>query len=956
MVVTVEELGGPTRRRYASTGIGVASRSVHGRQTEIRRLVEAVMGLATGGGRVTLVEGTAGLGKSRLVDVAMSLARVLGIAVARGTSNDLGRPQPMAPLLEALRDSSPPVLGVTDPESAREPDRDRLRLVNDLEATLRRTSADRPVLIALDDMQWADPSTTAAVKTLIGRLAPDPIMWMLCLRPSPSSRTLRALVSDLRASRTTVLQLEPLTSAAVEALATDVTGAPPDGALLALLDKCGGNPYMVMELLSTLAARGELVVDTEGARLRPVGPTIGPHRPLGRLLAAVSPATQQLLAVAAVLGQSFDFAAVASVMNRPVAELVPAVQEAVAADLVVEEGVRLGFPHALVRETLYAGMPLGIRRSLHRKAADALLATGGSILDAAAHAIHGAEAGDLGAARLLMGASDEIAVGDPSRAADLRLGAVDLMPDADDRQQQTLAEAILLLFRAGRSAEAEQLAGTALRAGLPAELEVRIRLRLAEPLADNGLPASALHHVRAALDLPDLETSAKADLCAAESTAHLTSGDLDAALRTGEHAVKFSRTSGSARSTGNALLALGAAERVQGDYSRSLDLVEEAATLLVPNAAEARCAEPRWVRGDTLTALDRFDEASAAFEAALRSEADHKTALMDVFGLACRARLLLHRGNLRSAASEAESGLIRAAELDLWTYTPELNAVLAEASAYLGQFRRARNSLRRGFDLVDDMGGLAAQHLTWATAVVDELAGEDPLRVVKHAAPLYRRDRGQQPDLAFDPMAAPFLVGIAMRAGDEGLATTAAAAADSLSRLNGNVISVVAAGLQAASLLTDDAEGLVEAARAFRSSPRPLSRARADEDAARLLLRGRRNGQAVEHLNSALAGYERSGAVAPAGRVREQLAAVTSISTKQSNQRPKFGWASLTPAELRVARLAATGLTNRDIAAELDLSPHTVESHLRHAFHKLDIRSRVELTRVVLSQERDEPH
>jgi DNA-binding CsgD family transcriptional regulator len=59
----------------------------------------------------------------------------------------------------------------------------------------------------------------------------------------------------------------------------------------------------------------------------------------------------------------------------------------------------------------------------------------------------------------------------------------------------------------------------------------------------------------------------------------------------------------------------------------------------------------------------------------------------------------------------------------------------------------------------------------------------------------------------------------------------------------------------------------------------------------------------------------------------------------------------MTAAELRVARLAATGLTNRAIAGELDLSPHTVESHLRHAFHKLDVRSRVELTRVVLIRE-----
>jgi DNA-binding CsgD family transcriptional regulator len=85
-----------------------------------------------------------------------------------------------------------------------------------------------------------------------------------------------------------------------------------------------------------------------------------------------------------------------------------------------------------------------------------------------------------------------------------------------------------------------------------------------------------------------------------------------------------------------------------------------------------------------------------------------------------------------------------------------------------------------------------------------------------------------------------------------------------------------------------------------------------------------------------------------AGRPARETAAE---EARPSGHRPTFGWASLTDAELRVARLAASGLTNRLIADELSLSRHTVESHLRHAFRKLDIRSRVELTRAVLSHE-----
>jgi DNA-binding CsgD family transcriptional regulator len=91
-------------------------------------------------------------------------------------------------------------------------------------------------------------------------------------------------------------------------------------------------------------------------------------------------------------------------------------------------------------------------------------------------------------------------------------------------------------------------------------------------------------------------------------------------------------------------------------------------------------------------------------------------------------------------------------------------------------------------------------------------------------------------------------------------------------------------------------------------------------------------------------------AAAPA-RTRSALEPAARIGKRLAGQadRPAFGWDSLTEAELRVARLAARALTNREIADQLRLSPHTVESHLRHAFRKLDIRSRVELTRAVLT-------
>jgi DNA-binding CsgD family transcriptional regulator len=314
--------------------------------------------------------------------------------------------------------------------------------------------------------------------------------------------------------------------------------------------------------------------------------------------------------------------------------------------------------------------------------------------------------------------------------------------------------------------------------------------------------------------------------------------------------------------------------------------------------------------------------------------------------------LQLHRGRLDDAVAEGNAGLIRAEELESWTQVPELCAVLAEAYAYRGEFGPGRRQLRRGVSMVDEPSSVGAQRLAWATAVLDETAGEDPSRVLADLASAC----DQLPDglqvLAFDPMAGPFLVGLATRANDAERAGTAAEATGSLGRINSGVISFDAAATQAGGLLDDDVDRLVAAARAFGASPRPLARARAAEDAAGALQQRSRRAEAVEQLELALAEYDGAGAVALTQRVRERLTDVTSTAGEVPAIRPPaFGWASMTAAELRVARLAATGLTNRAVADELDLSPHTVESHLRHAFRKLDVRSRVELTRVVLTRE-----
>lgn len=303
-------------------GAATPHRSLHGRQTEVRRLGESVMAVAAGHGCVIVVEGTAGLGKSTLVSETVTCAEPLGIGVASGVADEFHRMSPLAPLLAALRACSPPLLGDAKFDPAHVLDHEPSWLIDQLEAALRRTAFQQPVLITLDDMQWADSLTVIALRALTERLSASPIMWLLSRRPWPSTPTGDTLFSDLVAAGAIPLSLAPLEPAAVARVAGDLLGAPPDGALLGLLDKCAGNPAVVVDLLMTLAEHEELIVDAAHARLLPGSL----QQRLRGWLTALEPPTRQLLDVASVFGRTFDLPSVAKVLHRRVAELLPAVR------------------------------------------------------------------------------------------------------------------------------------------------------------------------------------------------------------------------------------------------------------------------------------------------------------------------------------------------------------------------------------------------------------------------------------------------------------------------------------------------------------------------------------------------------------------------------------------------------------------------------------------------------
>ena len=179
-------------------------------------------------------------------------------------------------------------------------------------------------------------------------------------------------------------------------------------------------------------------------------------------------------------------------------------------------------------------------------------------------------------------------------------------------------------------------------------------------------------------------------------------------------------------------------------------------------------------------------------------------------------------------------------------------------------------------------------------------------------------------------------------------------AAQRRAQLNPQVRSMAAAAAHARGLLDHSRKDLAEAVALYEGGPRPLAYAAALEDLAVAIVDEGNRGdsdQEVEVLGLALEVYSRVGAAWDAGRVRGRLRALGVRRRLVAVQRPARGWAALTDSELTVARLVAQGLTNREVAERLFVSQHTVSGHLRHVFAKLDVTSRVELTRLATAHD-----
>ena len=954
---------------------------LYGRDDELAVVRDWLRRVGAGRGGVAVLEGSAGIGKSRMLTEAAELATRDGFVVASARADQLGGVAPLAALLDSFRDCEPPLVTVDDMAGLAELADQRFWLLDRLRTALEKQAGRRPVLVTVDDLQWAEPATLWAVGALATQLTAVPVGWLLARRGAPVGDELAALLAKLAGQEQVGIGLGPLSQDAAGALAGDLLGRTPDQPLLDLVRRAEGNPFLVVE-----AVRCASVEDGpgDGGGDAGVGEQVGgPARlPAGfapsarSRLSGLDPDGRRLLEVGAVFGRRFTLREVSVMLGQPVVALMPATRELVQGGVLLEDGERLVFAHDLLWQAVYEDLPVAARRALHRDAATALLTTGAPPLDVAGHLLEGADTGDSEAVGLLLRAARDAASRSPGTASDLYARVLELAPGPGPEHTKALVEAVPVLVRAGRLDQMQEIAERALEASLDPVSQADIRYAVSVGEALSGHYGEALAESRAALAELGVEPDAgPLDSGASESTrpghsgavpaggpdaasALLRSvealylamtGKVELAVTAAQAAVSAGERTGQPTAVTMGLPAEAIAQRLAGRFADGASLAEQAARRADREAPATRLLQPRRWHAWLLTALDRFEEADAAY---LRSRRE-----MDSLGLgvlvhvwhAHRAGLRLAAGRLDESVAEGEAAVAVAEELRLAALLPTALALLARVAVARGDIAQAGEIVARAPARDDSVYEL---ELDLARGLVVDAAG-DPRGAVEQMSPIWSAFTDHFGILALTPPAAPMLVRIALRAGDRDRAVLAADAGARLAALNPQVASIVGAARHAAGLLDNDVDLLMRAVEDFRKSPRPLPRAAAYEDAGTTLVVRSGRADALPYLDQALRLYVAADATGDADRVRRSLRELGVHHHRVPPARPRTGWESLSTSERRVARLVATGLTNRAVADQLYLSRHTVDSHLRHIFAKLGINTRVELTRVVVEHEPD---
>jgi len=890
-----------------------------GRDPECARLESLIGATRESGGTALVLRGVPGAGKSALLDFAAE--RAGGFKVLRGAGIPgeaevafAGALEVLRPVLDRLGELPGPqraaLAGALGLAPAME--RDRFLVGAAVLALLLLVSAERPVLVCVDDVHWLDASSLDALVFAGRRLAGAPAAMILAVRGEP--------VHALDAAGLEELPVEPLDREATGLLASRLIGhAYAAGRVDEIFRRTQGLPLAITEL-------GRLDDLEEGVDA-PVPISSLVERAYARGVEAASEAVRALLLLAAA-DDSGDLATVlaaAEVLDIPAT----AVEGAEELGLIEIADGRIRFRHPLVRSAIYQSATAPLRRSAHRALAACLSGDWQADRRAWHRAAGVAGAHEDVAADLAAMAERAHARSGYAVAARALERAAYLTPAPERRAERAIAAADAY-WRAGRGERAEKLLTGAITQTPDAALRADAEHLLGRLAHFRGDPLAARHIlVAAALHIEQLDRGRAADLMASALHSSWFCGRPGLVRETALTAARLATADGVNRDarlnamTGAALMISERTEAAEPYLRRSIELATPAEALVIAYAANSHgwLCEYRAAREAAARALDvaheQGAEGSVAFASELLSEYQCTLGEFD-------------------AAGAVWTDTVRAGEA---TRQPQ---VIAWSRLHAGFIAANRGGVEEAVRLVDSARQLdvplwfiGADAPAWVLGT-SALARGDGEAAVKLLA---STDLG-----VCQANYTPWTVGADLveayaRAGRPALA---AAALDELAPH---------AHQAWARAALDRAQGVAAVEDAFDA---PLERAvasfaglgvRLEEARSRLchgerLRRAGRRVQARAQLRAALALFEHMGCAPWADRVEGELRASGETLRARDQGTPVD---HLTPQELQVATLAAAGLSNKEAAARLFLSVKTIEAHLHRTYRKLGVRSRAEL-------------
>jgi DNA-binding CsgD family transcriptional regulator len=931
---------GPSTGLFDVGGQRLANPPIRGRAGELKVIGALVTALARRRGGALVIEGPPGIGKSRLLTEVMALADKCGVRTLFGEAFEYQQTVPFFSLFMATLAADPPV-GDADALRRMGGSADlRYWVVHDLADAIHAAAAQTPLAIVLEDVHWADNGTLLALRSLATTRPDVAVLWVLTARTGAGGPAVQETLSVLHRADAAFVRVAAMSPGAVADMVCDAVRANADESLLNLAAKAHGNPFLVGELVGGLGEEGRLNVS--GGRAVASGDALPRRLGAGmqQRLDLLSPDAGEVVRVAAVLPDRFSVGLVAAMLERQPASLMSAVEEAVRADLLVEDDEQLRFRHDLLREATRQSLPQSLRRAMERQAASIMLSMGAAPAEVATQLARSAEPGDREAISALRQAAQAVGHSDASAAADLSKRALELLPADGADHGLLVAETVELLNRASRYEEAEELAVAALSEVASPQEEAEIRLRLAT--LNKHSTQRRVEENRRALQLGDISEVTRAR--------HLAwlAYNLMFQKRGGQQRAAVNEAAAAATSTGDlesrivATLTLALLDCGEGYAGRAVRRLEEVCALARTTDAAAAHDLAAMHYSLLLAVVGRLDDAAAlvadGIEQARREGnamafaiwATDNGVVHSTAGRLSAARAALESLPPPQRAAVSEPDMMRMVILtELAVRTDDRTLLQQMVNDARDAYSTGSSAVRRG----------AANVLALAAWQRDDI--HDAMRwlgdVALFEAPIWPQ--------VLDRVI--LSARVASAAGDAGLRARVLQAIDLLERERPAIPLFKGVAWYARGILQRDAQALLTAADMLHSSSRPLFYAAAAEDAGRELARTDHPDEAVDQFNAAFDTYLRHEALADARRVGRQLRLLGVERRIVSQARAKTGWDSLTDSELKVVNLIAKGVTNRAVATQLHLSLHTVKTHVHNAFGKLGINSRAQLAQLM---------